>query len=108
MVSSVREKIYEVEKQKKIQRRISKQIDDDMKSSFISVDSFNNKNQKDEVTNAVEERQEPENNKQEHQEVEVGEISPEASSGDSVVESGEVKAKINKPKKKAKKASKKG
>ena len=46
MVSSIREKIYEVEKQKKIQRRISKQIDDDMKSSFISVDSFNNKNQR--------------------------------------------------------------
>ena len=46
MVSSIREKIYEVEKQKKIQRRISKQIDDDMKSSIISVDSFNNKNQK--------------------------------------------------------------
>ena len=44
---------------------------------------------------------------QEHQEVEIGEVSSEASSGDSIVESGEVKAKINKPKKKAKKASKK-
>ena len=59
------------------------------------------------VLDAVEERQKPKNDQQEHQEVEVGKISPEASSGDSVVESGEVKAKINKPKKKAKKASKK-
>ena len=107
MVSSIREKINQVEKQKKIQRRISKQIDDDMKSSFISVDSFNNKNQKNEVTDAVEERQEPENDQQEHQEVEIGEVSSEASGGDSIVESGEVEAKINKPKKKAKKASKK-
>ena len=90
MVSSVREKIYEVEKQKKIQRRISKQIDDDMKSSFISVDSFNNKNQKDEVTNAVEERQEPENNKQEHQETEVRKVSTKTSSSDSTVKSREV------------------
>ena len=108
MVSSIREKIYQVEKQKKIQRRISKQIDDDMKSSFISVDSFNNKNQKNEVTDAVEERQEPENNQQEHQETEVREIPTETSGSDSIVESGEVEAKINKPKKKAKKASKKG
>ena len=106
MVSSVREKIYEVEKQKKIQRRISKQIDDDMKSSFISVDSFNNKNQNDEVTNAVEVRQEPENNKQEHQETEVREVSTKTSSSNSTVKSREVKA--SKPKKKAKKASKKG
>jgi len=85
MVSSVREKIWQVEKEKKRQRRLIKEG----------------------VLDAVEERQKPKNDQQEHQEVEVGEISPEASSGDSVVESGEVKAKINKPKKKAKKASKK-
>ena len=108
MVSSIREKIYQVEKQKKIQRRISKQIDDDMKSSFISVDSFNNKNQKNEVTDAVEERQEPENNQQEHQETEVREIPTKTSSSDSTVKGGEVKVKTSKPKKKAKKTSKKG
>ena len=107
MVSSIREKINQVEKQKKIQRRISKQIDDDMKSSIISVDSFNNKNQKNEVTDAVEERQEPENNQPEYKEVEVREIPPEASDSHSVVNGGEVKAEINKPKKKAKKARKK-
>ena len=107
MVSSIREKIYEVEKQKKIQRRISKQIDEDMKSSFISVDSFNNKNQKNEVKNDVEERQEPENNQPEYQEVEVREIPTETSSSDSTVESGKVEVKTSKPKKKAKKASKK-
>ena len=107
MVSSIREKINQVEKQKKIQRRISKQIDDDMKSSFISVDSFNNKNQKNEVTDAVEERQEPENNKQEHQETEVGKVPTETSNSNSVVNGGEVKAKTSKPKKKAKKTSKK-
>ena len=86
MVSSIREKIWKEEKQKKVKRRLVKEG----------------------VLDAVEERQEPENDQQEHQEVEVGEVSPEASSGDSIVESGEVKAKINKPKKKAKKASKKG
>ena len=85
MVSSIREKIWKEEKQKKVKRRLVKEG----------------------VLDAVEERQEPENDQQEHQEVEVGEVSPEASSGDSIVESGEVKAKINKPKKKAKKASKK-
>ena len=109
MVSSVREKINEVEKQKKINRRIAKLIQDDMDSSFISVDSFNNKNQKleEEVTNATEEGKEPENNQPEHKEVEVREIPTETSDSDSVVESGEIKAKINKPKKKAKKARKK-
>tara|TARA_R100000773_G_scaffold1364_3_gene2035 strand:+ start:779 stop:1039 length:261 start_codon:yes stop_codon:yes gene_type:complete len=85
MVSSIREKIWKEEKQKKVKRRLVKEG----------------------VLDAVEERQEPENDQQEHQEVEVGEVSPEAISGDSIVESGEVKAKINKPKKKAKKASKK-
>ena len=85
MVSSIREKIWKEEKEKKIKRRLEKEG----------------------VLNAVEERQEPENDQQEHQEVEIGEVSSEASSGDSIVESGEVEAKINKPKKKAKKASKK-
>ena len=85
MVSCVREKIWQIEKEKKRQRRLIKEG----------------------VLNAVEERQEPENDQQEHQEVEIGEVSSEASSGDSIVESGEVEAKINKPKKKAKKTSKK-
>ena len=107
MVSSIREKINQVEKQKKIQRRIAKQIDDDMKSSFISIDSFNNKNQKNEVTDAVEERQEPKNDQPEYKEVEVREVPTEASDSNSVVNGGEVKAKTSKPKKKAKKASKK-
>ena len=84
MSSSVREKIYVVEKQKKIQRRIAK-----------------------EQGNAVEKRQEPENNQPEYKEVEVREIPTEASDSDSVVNGGEVKAEINKPKKKAKKARKK-
>tara|TARA_Y100000816_G_scaffold60198_1_gene39652 strand:- start:2803 stop:3063 length:261 start_codon:yes stop_codon:yes gene_type:complete len=85
MVSSIREKIWKEEKQKKVKRRLVKEG----------------------VLDAVEERQKPEDDQQEHQEVEIGEVSSEASSGDSIVESGEVKAKINKPKKKAKKASKK-
>ena len=84
MVSSIKEKIWQVEKEKKRQRRLAK-----------------------EQGHAVEERQEPENNQQEHQEVEVREVPTETSSSDSIVESGEVEAKINKPKKKAKKASKK-
>ena len=85
MVSSIREKIWEVEKEKKRQRRLAKEG----------------------VVDAVEERQEPENNQPEYTQVEVREISAETSDSDSVVDSGEIKAKINKPKKKAKKASKK-
>ena len=109
MSSSVREKIYEVEKQKKIQRRIAKLIQEDMYSSFISVDSFNNKNQKleEEVTNATKERQEPENNQPEYKEVEVGEISTETSDSDSINNGREVETKNKKSKKKAKKTSKK-
>ena len=109
MSSSVSEKIYEVEKQKKINRRIAKLIQEDMDSSFISVDSFNNKNQKleEEVTNATKERQEPENNQPEYKEVEVGEISTETSDSDSVIESREEKVKTSKPKKKSKKTTKK-
>ena len=109
MVSSVREKINQVEKQKKINRRIAKLIQEDMDSSFISVDSFNNKNQKleEEVTNATKERQEPENNQPEYKEVEVGEISTETSDSDSVIESREEKVKTSKPKKKSKKTTKK-
>ena len=84
MSSSVREKIWEVEKEKKRQRRLAKEG----------------------VVDAVEERQKPENNKPEHTQVEEGEISAKTSDSDSIVESGEVKAKINKPKKKSK-ASKK-
>ena len=84
MVSSIREKIWEVEKEKKRQRRLAK-----------------------EQGHAVEERQEPENNQPEYKEVEVREIPTEASNSDSVIDSGEVKAEINKPKKKAKKARKK-
>ena len=85
MVSSIREKINEVEKQKKIKRRLAKEG----------------------IVDAVEERIEPENNQQEYSQVEEGELSTETSGGDSVVESGKVKAKINKPKKKTKKATKK-
>ena len=85
MVSSIREKIWEVEKEKKRQRRLAKEG----------------------VVDAVKERQEPENNQPEYTQVEVREISAETSDSDSVVDSGEIKAKINKPKKKAKKASKK-
>ena len=79
-----------------------------MDSSFISVDSFNNKNQKleEEVTNATEEGKEPENNQPEHPQVEEGKVPTETSDSDSVVESGEIKAKINKPKKKSKKTIK--
>ena len=84
MVSSIREKIWQVEKEKKRQRRLAK-----------------------EQGHAVEERQEPENDQPKHTEVEVGEVSAEASNSDSVIDSGEIQAKINKPKKKAKKASKK-
>ena len=85
MVSSIREKIWEVEKEKKRQRRLAKEG----------------------VVNAVEERQEPENNQPEYKEVDVREIPTEASDSHSVVNGGEVKAEINKPKKKAKKARKK-
>ena len=85
MVSSIREKIWEVEKQKKRQRRLAKEG----------------------VVDAVEERIESKDNQQEHTQVEEGEVSAETSDSDSVVESGEIKAKINKPKKKAKKANKK-
>ena len=84
MVSSIREKIWEVEKEKKRQRRLAK-----------------------EQGHAVEERQEPKNDQPEYKEVEVREIPTEASNSDSVIDSGEVKAEINKPKKKAKKARKK-
>lgn len=84
MVSSVREKIWQVEKEKKRQRRLAK-----------------------EQGHAVEERQEPKNDQPKHQEVEVREVSAETSNSNSVVNGGEVKAKTSKPKKKAKKANKK-
>ena len=57
MSSSVREKIWEVEKEKKRKRRLAKEG----------------------VVDAVEERQKPENNQPEHTEVEKGEISAETS-----------------------------
>ena len=85
MVSSIREKIWKVEKEKKRQRRLAKEG----------------------VVDAVEKRQEPENNQPEYTQVEVREISAETSNSHSVIDSGEIQAKINKPKKKAKKASKK-
>ena len=84
MVSSIREKIWQVEKDKKRHRRLAK-----------------------EQGHAIEERQEPKNNQSEYKEVEVREVPTEASDSNSVVNGGEVKAKINKPKKKAKKANKK-
>ena len=85
MVSSIREKIWEVEKEKKRQRRLAKEG----------------------VVDAVEERLKSENNQPEHPQVEEGKVPTETSDSDSVVESGEIKAKINKPKKKSKKSSKK-
>ena len=85
MSSSVREKIWVVEKQKKIKRRLAKEG----------------------IVDAVEERVKPENNQPEHSQVEEGEVSAETSDSDSVVESGKIKAKINKPKKEIKKATKK-
>ena len=66
------------------------------------------KQRKVERRNALEGRKKPENNQQEHQETEVREIPTETSSSNSTVKSGEVKVKTSKPKKKAKKASKKG
>ena len=81
MVSSIREKIWEVEKEKKRQRRLAKEG----------------------VVNAIEERIIPEDNKQEHTQVEEREIPTETSNSNSTVESGENK----KPKKKFKKATKK-
>ena len=85
MVSSIREKIWEVEREKKRQRRLAKEG----------------------VVDAVEKGVKPENNQPKHSQVEKGEISAETSDSDSVVESGEVKAKIKKPKKKSKKTNKK-
>ena len=80
MVSSVRAGMIAQEKQKKIQRRLAKEG----------------------VVNAVEERIEPEDNQQEHTQVEEREIPTETSDSNSIVESGKVKAEINKPKKKSK------
>ena len=85
MSSSVREKIYEVEKQKKIKRRLIKEG----------------------VIDALEERQESENNQPEHSQVEEGEVSTETSDSNSFVESREEKVKTSKPKKKSKKTTKK-
>ena len=80
MVSSVRAGMIAQEKQKKILRRLAKEG----------------------VANAVEERIEPEDNQQEHTQVEEREIPTETSDSNSIVESGKVKAEINKPKKKSK------
>ena len=85
MVSSIREKMWAVEKEKKRQRRLAKEG----------------------VVNAIEERVEPENNQQEHTQVKKREVPTETSDSNSIVESGEIKAEINKPKKKSKKATKK-
>ena len=80
MVSSVRAGMIAQEKQKKILRRLAKEG----------------------VVNAVEERIEPEDNQQKHTQVEEREIPTETSDSNSIVESGKVKAEINKPKKKSK------
>ena len=85
MVSSVRAGMIAQEKRKKILRRMAKEG----------------------VVDAVEERLKSENNQPEHPQVEKGEVPTETSDSDSVVESGEIKAKINKSKKKSKKAAKK-
>ena len=79
MVSSIREKMWSVEKEKKRQRRLAKEG----------------------VVNAIEERIIPENNQQQHTQVDKREISTETSNSDSVIE-------IKKTKKtKSKKATKK-
>ena len=86
MVSSIREKMWEVEKEKKRQRRLAKGG----------------------VVNAIEERIIPKDNKQEHSQVEEREVPTETSNSDSVVNGGEIKEKIQKQKKtKSKKATKK-
>ena len=81
MVSSIREKMWAVEKEKKRQRRLAKEG----------------------VVNAIEERIIPTNNKQEHTQVEEREVPTETSNSNSTVESWEIK----KSKKKSKKATKK-
>tara|TARA_R100001086_G_C11824149_1_gene254846 strand:+ start:905 stop:1165 length:261 start_codon:yes stop_codon:yes gene_type:complete len=85
MVSSVRAGMIAQEKRKKILRRMAKEG----------------------VVDAVEKRLESENNQPEYPQVEEGKVPTETSDSDSVVESGEIKAKINKPKKKSKKSTKK-
>ena len=62
--SSLNRKVAEVEKAKKVERR-----------------------------NAIEKRQQPEVDQRQHQQIEVGGVSPETSSGDSGVNGGKVKAK---------------
>ena len=81
MVSSIREKMWSIEKEKKRQRRLAKEG----------------------VVDAIEERIIPEDNKQEHTQVEEREVPTETSNSNSIVQSGENK----KPKKKSKKATKK-
>jgi len=81
MVSSIREKMWTVEKEKKRQRRLAKEG----------------------VVNAIEERIIPENNQQEHTQVEEREVPTETSDSNSIIKSGEIK----KSKKKSKKATKK-
>ena len=81
MVSSIREKMWTVEKEKKRQRRLAKEG----------------------VVNAIEERIIPENNQQEHTQVEEREVPTETSDSKSIIKSGEIK----KSKKKSKKATKK-
>ena len=57
----------------------------------------------DKWVDAIEERIESKDNQQEHTQVEEREVPTETSNSDSIVDSGEIQAKINKPKKKAKK-----
>ena len=87
MVSSIREKMWSVEREKKRQRRLAKEG----------------------VVNAIEERVIPEDDKQEHTQVEEREVPTKTSDSDSIVESGKVKAEIKKTTKKGrpKKATKK-
>tara|TARA_R100001015_G_C4472433_1_gene55660 strand:+ start:125 stop:385 length:261 start_codon:yes stop_codon:yes gene_type:complete len=85
MVSSIREKIWSVEKEKKRQRTLAREG----------------------ALDAIRQRQEPKDNQPEYKEVDVREVPTETSNSDSVVESGEVKVKTSKPKKKSKKATKK-
>tara|TARA_R100000008_G_C3544731_1_gene146865 strand:- start:16 stop:267 length:252 start_codon:yes stop_codon:yes gene_type:complete len=82
MVSSIREKIWQVEKEKKRQRILLK-----------------------EQGHATEEGQEPENHQPEYKEVDVREVPTEASDSNSVVNGAEIK--VSKPKRKSKKTRKK-
>ena len=77
--SSLNRKVAEVEKAKKVERR-----------------------------NAIEKRQQPEVDQRQHQQIEVGGVSPETSSSDSSIDSGKVEVKPKAPKAKSAGTKKRG